>query len=153
MLGTLEAGRRLAVPEQEAPRTATDSPDWPAHFDREEGRYRDGEARLPDADDPDARQRQLTRLGNAAAGAGLALLMQGRREDAREWFARAAEATTALWWVPAGHVPSLEEAKERLAHLAQHGPTPFAFTFKVRFPPPDEDPELIVVDDELGCPA
>jgi tetratricopeptide (TPR) repeat protein len=65
--------------------------DWAAHFAREEGRYRDGEARLGDAADPDLRQRQLTRLGNAAGGAGLALLMQGRREDAAEWFARAAE--------------------------------------------------------------
>jgi tetratricopeptide (TPR) repeat protein len=81
--------------------------DWRAHLEREEARYRDGEQRLresPDAaapiaprnaaadqTDADARQRQLTRLGNAAAGAGLALLMQGRSDDAAEWFARAAE--------------------------------------------------------------
>jgi hypothetical protein len=64
---------------------------WQAHVDREEARYLDGESRLPYADDPDARQRQLTRLGNASAGAGLALLMQGRRVDAAEAFARAAE--------------------------------------------------------------
>jgi tetratricopeptide (TPR) repeat protein len=62
--------------------------DWSAHLRREEGRYRDGESRLPD--DPDERQRQLTRLGNAAGGAGLALLMAGRTEDAAEWFDRAA---------------------------------------------------------------
>ena len=42
-------------------------------------RYRDGEARLPGADEPDPRQKQLTRMGNAAGGAGLALLMQGDR--------------------------------------------------------------------------
>ena len=48
------------------------------HLAREQERYRDGEARLPDAEDADARQRQLTRLGNAAGGAGLALLMQGQ---------------------------------------------------------------------------
>ena len=47
--------------------------DWLAHVDREEARYRDGESRLPEAADADARQRQLTRLGNASAGAGLAL--------------------------------------------------------------------------------
>jgi tetratricopeptide (TPR) repeat protein len=64
------------------------SEDWAAHLEREESRYRDGETRLPE--DPDARQRQLTRLGNAAAGAGLALLMQGRADDAADWFARAA---------------------------------------------------------------
>jgi tetratricopeptide (TPR) repeat protein len=65
--------------------------DWNAHARREQGRYRDGETRLPEAQEADARQRQLTRLGNAAYGAGLALLMAGRRDEAREWLARAAE--------------------------------------------------------------
>jgi hypothetical protein len=79
------------VPE---PRTSgAGAEDWRAHFEREEARYRDGEQRLDDDGDgdADARQRQLTRLGNAAAGAGLALLMQARRDDAAEWFARAAQ--------------------------------------------------------------
>ncbi|HEV3480668.1 MAG TPA: hypothetical protein VG144_14635 [Gaiellaceae bacterium] len=62
--------------------------DWNAHLEREEARYADGSERLPD--EPDARQRQLTRLGNAAGGAGLALLMLGRRDAAAEWFDRAA---------------------------------------------------------------
>jgi hypothetical protein len=62
--------------------------DWNAHLSREEARYEDGSGRLPD--DPDTRQRQLTRLGNTAGGAGLALLMLGRREEAGEWFDRAA---------------------------------------------------------------
>jgi hypothetical protein len=62
--------------------------DWQEHVEREESRYRDGEQRLPD--DSDERQRQLTRLGNAAAGAGLALLMAGRRDEAGGWFDRAA---------------------------------------------------------------
>ena len=66
-------------------------PDWSEHERREVERYGDGEARLPDAVDPDARQRQLTRMGNAAGGAGLALVMQGRRDEAAEWFTRAAE--------------------------------------------------------------
>jgi hypothetical protein len=65
--------------------------DWRAHVEREEGRYRDGEARLPDAEDGDARQRQLTRMGNAAAGAGLAHLMDGAGDEAREWFDLAVE--------------------------------------------------------------
>jgi hypothetical protein len=55
---------------------------------REESRYRDGEARLPD--DPDMRQRQLTRMGNAANGAGLSLLMAGDRAESARWFAQAA---------------------------------------------------------------
>lgn len=66
-------------------------PDWAAHARREEERYRGGESRLPGEEDPDGRQRQLTRLGNAAAGAGLAYLMAGNTELAGEWFARAVE--------------------------------------------------------------
>ncbi|OLT08976.1 hypothetical protein BJF78_06390 [Pseudonocardia sp. CNS-139] len=54
----------------------------------------------------------------------------------REWFAAAAEPTTALWWVPAGHRPSTAEAEEAVRHLRAHGPTPAAFTFRTRFPPP-----------------
>jgi hypothetical protein len=63
--------------------------DWEAHLEREAARYRDGEARLPD--EPDARQRQLVRMGNAANGAGLCLLMAGRRDEAADWFRRTAE--------------------------------------------------------------
>jgi tetratricopeptide (TPR) repeat protein len=62
---------------------------WDEHLKRETSRYEDGEKRLPDAADDDTRQRQLTRLGNAAGGAGLALLMLGRRREAGEWFDRA----------------------------------------------------------------
>jgi hypothetical protein len=65
--------------------------DWTEHARRQDARYRDGEARLPDAEDQDARQRQLTRMGNAAAGVGLARLMGGDTEEAREWFARAVD--------------------------------------------------------------
>jgi hypothetical protein len=89
--------------------------DWVAHFEREQHRYRDGESRLPEAHDADARQRQLTRLGNAAGGAGLALLMHGRRDDASTWFHRAAgryresfaEAPPDSWGRPIGAVKSL----------------------------------------------
>jgi hypothetical protein len=62
--------------------------DWAAVVGREAERYRDGEARLPD--EADARQRQLTRMGNAAYGAGLAALMSGRADDARAWLDLAA---------------------------------------------------------------
>jgi tetratricopeptide (TPR) repeat protein len=102
----------LGVPEPEARRNAED---WSAHLEREESRYRDGEARLGDADDADARQRQLTRLGNAAGGAGLALLMKGRSEEAADWFARAAaryresfaDAPPDSWGRPIGAIKSL----------------------------------------------
>lgn len=93
---------------------------WDEHFARETGRYADGEARLPD--DPDARQRQLTRLGNAAGGAGLALLMDGRPEEASEWFHRAAEryyesiagAPPGSWGRPIGVMKALVLAEDWL---------------------------------------
>jgi len=66
-------------------------PDWQADFERERGRYEDGAGRLSGLGNPDDRQRQLTRMGNAATGAGLALLMAGRREEAVHWLARSAE--------------------------------------------------------------
>ncbi|TDB73945.1 DUF3291 domain-containing protein [Actinomadura sp. KC216] len=47
----------------------------------------------------------------------------------REWFRRHMEAHQVLWWIPAGHVPTVEEAMERLALIREHGPTPRAFTF------------------------
>ncbi|TXS31272.1 DUF3291 domain-containing protein [Streptomyces sp. adm13(2018)] len=47
----------------------------------------------------------------------------------REWFARHVEAHMVLWWVPAGHLPTVEEALERLADLRTNGPSPRAFTF------------------------
>jgi hypothetical protein len=62
--------------------------DWNAHVQREDGRYRDGSERLPD--DADSRQRQLTRMGNAAYGAGLAELMLGDGEAAAKRFHDAA---------------------------------------------------------------
>jgi hypothetical protein len=64
--------------------------DWNAHIAREQARYEDGRERLPD--DGDARQRQLTRIGNAAYGAGLASLMLGRGDEARDWLNRAVDA-------------------------------------------------------------
>ncbi|GHG78622.1 DUF3291 domain-containing protein [Streptomyces griseocarneus] len=47
----------------------------------------------------------------------------------REWFERHVEAHLVLWWVPAGHLPTVGEALERLADLRAHGPSPRAFTF------------------------
>ena len=56
----------------------------------------------------------------------------------REWFEAPTEAYLVLWWVTAGHIPTVEEADERLDCLRAHGPTSYAFTFKQRFPPPGE---------------
>jgi hypothetical protein len=58
----------------------------------------------------------------------------------REWFQRFGATFMALWWVPAGHIPTLAEAQDRLDILGREGPTPEAFTFRHRFPPPQLDP-------------
>jgi hypothetical protein len=89
--------------------------DWAEHVEREVDRFRDGKARLPEPADPDARQKQLTRMGNAAGGAGLALLMQGNRDEASEWLHQAAEvyresladAPAGSWGRPIGAMKAL----------------------------------------------
>lgn len=53
-----------------------------------------------------------------------------------DWFERWDGPSTVLWWQPAGAIPTLPAALERLQLLADRGPTPDAFTFKQRFPPP-----------------
>ncbi|MFC4565674.1 DUF3291 domain-containing protein [Nocardiopsis mangrovi] len=55
----------------------------------------------------------------------------------REWFVHMKEVHAALWWVPAGHLPTVGEAVERLALLRGGGPTAEAFTFRDAFPPPE----------------
>jgi hypothetical protein len=54
-----------------------------------------------------------------------------------EWFEKPTQAHYVLWWVPEGHIPSLEEAAERLEHYRQNGPTPYAFWFGALFPEPE----------------
>jgi hypothetical protein len=54
----------------------------------------------------------------------------------REWFLPLETGNLVLWWVPAGHIPALEEAAERLALLDALGPMPRAFTLREHFPAP-----------------
>ncbi len=55
----------------------------------------------------------------------------------REWFEASPAPTVALWWVPAGTTPTVEEALSRLDHLKRRGPTAHAFGFKESFAAPD----------------
>jgi len=55
-----------------------------------------------------------------------------------EWFEPRDGAHLVLWWVPAGHEPTIDEAEERLALLRANGPSRQAFTFMMTFPPPDQ---------------
>ncbi len=54
----------------------------------------------------------------------------------KEWFEFIKEPHMVLWWVPEGHRPTVEEAKEKLLLLRNEGPGPEAFTFKQRFAAP-----------------
>jgi Domain of unknown function (DUF3291) len=70
----------------------------------------------------------------------------------REWFERYGTAYLVLWWVPAGHIPSIDEALDRLDELERNGPTEKAFTFARRFAPPGVAVEP-AVDARDACPA
>ena len=70
--------------------------------------------------------------------------------DRRQWFERMEEAYLVLWWIPAGTIPTVEDAKERLELLRASGPSPRAFTFRQPFGP---DEAAAAVDDDWMCPA
>ena len=59
--------------------------------------------------------------------------MQVFRERA-QWFETMSLPHYCLWWVPAGHVPTVAEGRERLQHYQQHGATPYSFWFTQLFP-------------------
>jgi hypothetical protein len=70
-----------------------------------------------------------------------------------EWFEKFEGAYTTLWWVPAGHIPGIDEAKRRLAHLDAHGPSQFAFTFQNVFSIDEEFQRGIDWSAFKPCPA
>jgi hypothetical protein len=53
-----------------------------------------------------------------------------------DWFERPSQPHYVLWWVPAGHIPSLDEARERLEHYRAHGASQHAFWFGKLYPAP-----------------
>ena len=71
----------------------------------------------------------------------------------RKWFQRAVEPMTALWWVPAGHRPSTEDAEQRIQRLRRHGPTAESFTFRTPFPDPAHRDAELPADHGWHCPA
>jgi hypothetical protein len=56
-------------------------------------------------------------------------------QDRDAWFNKMQESHQALWWVPEGHIPSVEEAKAKLEYLQDNGPSEIAFTFAKSFDP------------------
>ena len=70
-----------------------------------------------------------------------------------EWFEKFSGSYSALWWVPAGHIPSIDEARKRIAHLDVQGPTQFAFNFKTTFQPDENFQQGIDWSQFEPCPA
>jgi uncharacterized protein DUF3291 len=54
--------------------------------------------------------------------------------DRAKWFEKMDKPHYCLWWIPAGHIPSVTEGRERLEYYQQHGPTPFSFWFLKLYP-------------------
>src|SRR5260370_30729245 len=57
--------------------------------------------------------------------------------DRAKWFEKATKPMYCLWWIPAGHRPTLAEARERLEHYPAEGATPYSFCFFCQFPHPN----------------
>lgn len=69
----------------------------------------------------------------------------------REYFDRFDGAFQALWWIPAGTIPTVSDGLSSLWYLDRYGPSPNAFTFKARFPQPDEKGALIDMQPDPWC--
>ncbi|HEY9819657.1 MAG TPA: DUF3291 domain-containing protein [Candidatus Sericytochromatia bacterium] len=64
--------------------------------------------------------------------------------DRKQWFSKSESASMALWWIPVGHIPTVDEAKERLQHLQECGESAYAFSFQKRFLPQDLSQMLLL---------
>ncbi len=62
--------------------------------------------------------------------------------DRKKWFEKMAKPHYCLWWIPAGHTPTVEEGKMRLEMYQKLGSTPEAFWFSEWYPAPAGEPAL-----------
>ena len=54
-------------------------------------------------------------------------------KNRKRWFSKLEQPHVAMWWVPAGTIPTIEDAKEKLAQLEKNGPGPEVFTMRKRY--------------------
>jgi hypothetical protein len=54
----------------------------------------------------------------------------------KEWFLNYGSAQTAMWWIPEGHIPTMQEAVDKLSFLQTNGPSPNSFDFRHKFHAP-----------------
>ena len=59
--------------------------------------------------------------------------------DRGKWFEKMDRPNYCLWWIPAGHIPTVSEGREHLEHYQTHGATPYSFWFSQRFPAPADE--------------
>jgi hypothetical protein len=59
--------------------------------------------------------------------------------DRAKWFEKMEKPNYSLWWIPAGHIPTVAEGRERLEHYQMYGATPHSFWFSQQFPQPSDD--------------
>jgi len=60
--------------------------------------------------------------------------------DGAKWFEKMDKPHYCLWWVPAGHLPSVAEGRERVEHYQRCGATEYSFWFSQHFPVPSDEP-------------
>ncbi|GAB5487180.1 MAG: DUF3291 domain-containing protein [Parasphingorhabdus sp.] len=82
-------------------------------------------------------------LGNFVYKNSEHLAIMRRRKEWAEHIA----VYQALWWVPAGHIPSVKEGLDKIESLKEHGATAEAFTFRKPFDAPDGTPATPVLDE------
>jgi len=71
--------------------------------------------------------------------------------DRRQWFEPIQGPIQVLWWIPAGHIPTIAEALDRLQYLKEHGPSASAFTFRTPFPLAGGDSSVVAGLDAEFC--
>lgn len=69
----------------------------------------------------------------------------------KEWLQKVEGVFQALWWIEAGETPTINDGLSRLWHLEHFGPSPLAFTFKARFPAPDEIGAIVDMQPDPWC--
>lgn len=61
-------------------------------------------------------------------------------KDKKNWFEKMPGPSLALWWIPAGEIPTIEDAKRALDAIGSDGPTSAAFSFARPCPAPATQP-------------
>lgn len=58
-------------------------------------------------------------------------------KDKHQWFEKPTKPIFAMWWQKAGTYPTVEDGKNKLHHLEEHGVSETAFTMRKHFAPPE----------------